>query len=376
MLDLLTQFLRFSLSSSVCNDFLSQIPCVVLQERAGNSFTTKMMAELQRRHQNSPLSTIIITPILPPSSSTSSSSSSSRTITPPENARPPHRVSSSGTVQIASPAATSVTALSQTGSSAWSPASRPSRIYGINSEAGSSSNIVGHNYHGQGQQQRQNQPYILESVPHAARQPVWWMDSSAVDLPRHGENERDCLVDCMARGGEEVKMRRVLHTVMHGVALALQSGVSLGVLSLFTWISLWKDEEGGLNGIPGGMLSNTPSLATTFVLILSSITLVVHEIYILSSVVLLYLHAAILTLTTVSAIAMWKNGVEEDNAMLKYTWISCSVFFLGTSGLAFLRAVVIWKVTGSDDVEGLGQVRGSREIVGESYATFQRPGSL
>lgn len=214
------------------------------------------MAELQRRNQNSPLSTTtVLSSALPPSSSSSSSSSSSRTITPPENARPPHRVSSSGTVQVVSPVATSVTAVSRTESSVWSPASRPSHIYGINSEIGSSTSFARHNHYGQGQQQRQSQPYVLGGdLPHAARQSFWGMDSSAVDLPRHGDGERDCLLDYTTRGENEVKMQRaILHTVMHGVLLALQSGVSLGVLTLFIWMSLWKDEEGGLNGIPGGM---------------------------------------------------------------------------------------------------------------------------
>lgn len=271
--------------------------------------------------------------------------------------------------------ATSVTALSQTESFAWSPASR---IYDINSEIGSSTSIAGHNQCGQGQQQQQNRSYVLGGVlPHAARQPFWWMDSSAIDLPRHGENEQDCLLDYTTRGGNEVKMQRaILHTVMHGVVLALQSGVSLAVLALFVWISLWKDEEGGLSGISGGVLNNVPSLATTFVLIVSSTTLVVHEIYILSPVVLLYLQAAILALTTVSTTGMWMTCVGEDDAMLKCVLISCSVFFLGTCGLAFLRAVVIWKVTSSDESEGLGQVNGDREVRGENYATFQRPESL
>lgn len=113
-----------------------------------------------------------------------------------------------------------------------------------------------------------------------------------------------------------------------------------------------------------------PSWATTFVLILSSITLVIHEIYIISPVVLLYLQAAILALTTVSVTAMWMNCVGEDDAMVKCVLISCSVFFLGTSGLAFLRAVVIWKVTGSDESEGLGRIRVDGQIQGENYATF------
>ncbi|EHK23346.1 uncharacterized protein TRIVIDRAFT_64202 [Trichoderma virens Gv29-8] len=308
--------------------------------------------EFQPQYENSPVSITIIPPSLPPSSSASSaSSSSSRTITPPDSALSPQRVSSSGTVQIASPEASSVTARSQTESSAWSPVSGPSRIYGITSETASSSTIAGHHYYGDGHQYRRNQPYIREGVPQAGRQPFWWMDSSAVDLPRHGDDERDCLLNDATRGGKEVKMQGVLHTVMHGVVLVLQCGVSLGVLTLFAWIALWKDEDGGLVGIPGSMLRSLPSLTTTFVLFISFVTLLIHEIYVLSPVVLLYLQAAILALTTVSATTMWMNCVQEDNVMLKCALISCSIMFWGMSGLAFLRAVVVWKVTSLDEDE-------------------------
>ncbi|KAM6478827.1 hypothetical protein HDV62DRAFT_370024 [Trichoderma sp. SZMC 28011] len=67
---------------------------------------------------------------------------------------------------------------------------------------------------------------------------------------------------------------------------------------------------------------------------------------------------------------MWMNCVGEDDTMVKRVWISCSIFFLGTSGLAFLRAVVIWKVTSPDESEGLGRTRADGEIQGENYATF------
>ncbi|UKZ49649.1 hypothetical protein TrVGV298_003896 [Trichoderma virens] len=221
--------------------------------------------EFQPQYENSPVSITIIPPSLPPSSSASSaSSSSSRTITPPDSALSPQRVSSSGTVQIASPEASSVTARSQTESSAWSPVSGPSRIYGITSETASSSTIAGHHYYGD---------------------------------------------------------------------------------------ALWKDEDGGLVGIPGSMLRSLPSLTTTFVLFISFVTLLIHEIYVLSPVVLLYLQAAILALTTVSATTMWMNCVQEDNVMLKCALISCSIMFWGMSGLAFLRAVVVWKVTSLDEDE-------------------------
>ncbi|KAL7951283.1 hypothetical protein V8C42DRAFT_356647 [Trichoderma barbatum] len=328
--------------------------------------------DIYQQHQKSRTSATIIAPAI----HSSSSSSSSRTITPPDNAPPPHRASSSGTVQIVSPVATSVTALSQTESSVWSPVSRPFRISGTISEAASSATVAGNDHHGHIQQRRrQNRQYALEGVPQASRPPFWWMDSSAVDLPRHTDDERDCLLESVARGGKEVKIRGVLHTVMHGVVLALQSGVSLGVLTLFAWMALWKDEDGGLSGIPGGMLHNMASLAATFVLVLSSGTLLVHEICMLSPVVLLYLQAAILALTTVSATSIWMNCVQEDDAVLKCALISCSILFWGTSALAFLRAAVVWKVTSLDDDEVLGQRRVDGEIRDEGYATFQGPGS-
>lgn len=122
-------------------------------------------------------------------------------------------------------------------------------------------------------------------------------------------------------------------------------------------------------------LRSMPSLATTFVLILSSATLLVHEIYLLSPVVLLYLQAAILALTTVSATSMWMNCVQEDNAMFKCALISCSILFWGTSGLAFLRAAVVWKATSLSEDEASGQRRVDGEIQGERYAFFQGSGS-
>lgn len=115
-------------------------------------------------------------------------------------------------------------------------------------------------------------------------------------------------------------------------------------------------------------LRKTPYLATAFVLVLSFATLLIHEVYLLSPVVLLYLQAAILSLTTVSATSMWMNCVREDDFVLKGVLISCSVVFWATSGLAFLKAVIIWKVTGLSEDEASTRNRG---IHGERYDTFQ-----
>ncbi|KAM0254511.1 hypothetical protein ACHAQJ_006731 [Trichoderma viride] len=137
-------------------------------------------------------------------------------------------------------------------------------------------------------------------------------------------------------------------------------------------MALWKSEEDDLNGKSRWLLRVMPSLATALVLILSSTTLLVHEIYLLSAVVLLYLQAAILALTTVSATSMWMNCIQEDNRLLKCALISCSILFWGTSGLAFLRAAVVWKVTSSSEDEMTRQTRRmDGRIQGERYATFQ-----
>ncbi|KAL7932503.1 hypothetical protein V8C35DRAFT_281702 [Trichoderma chlorosporum] len=324
-------------------------------EQIGNVSSQRIESHHSNHHQKSP-ALRINSHELP---SSSPSSSSSRTITPPDRAPPqsPHRASSSGTVQIVSPGANSFTGLSQTESSAWSPVSQASRNYGRTPESYSSATFGRHDHHGYNRPQQQQSL----GVPGRVGRPDLWRDSSPVDSPRHGDDEQDYLLDYAGRERKEGNMQEVLNTVMHGVVLALQSGVSLVVLSFLAWMALWKDEEDGLDGIHDGMLRNVSSLAAIFVLLLSFVTLLVHEVYILSSVVLLYLQAVILALTTVSATAMGMDCLQEDNFMLKCVMISCSILFWGTSGLAFLRAVVIWKITNLGEEEasgGWGGVRG------------------
>ncbi|PTB62385.1 hypothetical protein BBK36DRAFT_1129434 [Trichoderma citrinoviride] len=297
----------------------------------------------------------VFSPALPPPSSSSpeSSSSSSRSITPPH---PSHRVSSSGTVQIVSPGAMTSSSATFSGGG-WSPLGRRMQ-----------------------QQRRQRGQYGLGGgVPPEGGAPFWWMDGSTVDLlPRQGDDEceRGDLLGG-ARAGKRGEMRWLVHVVVHGVVLAMQSGVAVGVLTVFAWMGMWRDDRGDVGGVSGDMLRSIPSLATTSVLILSFATLMMHEIYLLSAVVLLYLQAAILALATVAAMSLWMKGVWEENGVAKCVLMSCGMMLWGTSGLAFLRAVVVWKVTTSlvGEDEGVGEGGRSGEVVQGGYATFRGSGS-
>ncbi|KAL6870333.1 hypothetical protein J3F83DRAFT_714430 [Trichoderma novae-zelandiae] len=295
----------------------------------------RQVSHPSHQHQSLPTCMTVFSPALPPppppSSSpvSSSSSSSSRTITPPHSSHPSLRVSSSGTVQVVSPGAMSVT----TGSGAWSPLGRVVSE-GVGSETSSTATISAYNHHdqdrndGQRQRQRQNQQYVLGGVPPAGRPPLWWMNDASA------------------------------------------SGAALGVLTAFAWMAMWRDDA-GLGAVSGGMLRSMSSLATASVLVLSFATLMVHEIRLLSPVVLLYLQAAILALTTISATSMWMECVREDDGMAKRVLVSCGTLLWGASAMAFLRAAVVWRVSLGED-EGAGGRSGDEAQGG--YATFQGSG--
>ncbi|ETS02569.1 hypothetical protein M419DRAFT_8200 [Trichoderma reesei RUT C-30] len=346
----------------------------------------------QVEHQSVPASTMtVFSPALPPppppplssSSPSASSSSSSRTITPPHTSLPNHRVSSSGTVQIVSPgAASSVAAVFPSGG--WSsPLGRMVSEGTVGSETSSTANVTAYYDYQAQQRQRQNyQQYVLGGgggrggrgggapVAGGGGMPFWWMDGSTADLPRHGDGdgvggagERAGLMlggggAAAAVGGEIQRSdaRWLVHAVVHGVVLAMQSGVAAGVLTVFAWMGMWMDDDGGFGGASGGILRSMPSLTTTSVLILCFTTLAFHEIHLLSPVVLLYLQAAILALATVAATSMWMKCVQEENGMVK--------------------AAVVWKVTSLGEAEGEGEGggggeegEGSGEEV-QGYATF------
>lgn len=62
---------------------------------------------------------------------------------------------------------------------------------------------------------------------------------------------------------------------------------------------------------------------------------------------LLYLQAAILLLTAVTAAFMWMGGIQVDNTVLKFILVGINILFSGMSLLAFVIAAVAWKVTNS-----------------------------
>ncbi|KAL7814836.1 hypothetical protein V8C26DRAFT_403354 [Trichoderma gracile] len=344
----------------------------------------RQASHAQEQQRSLPTSMTVFSPALPPPlssssppASSSSSSSSSRTITPPHTLRPNPRVSSSGTVQIVSPGATSGTAFPSGG---WSPLGRVVSG-GVGSETSSTAtgSAYDHQMQGHQQRQRQEQQYGLGGVPPAAgRTPFWWTDGSAVDLPRRGDGDGDGERTRLLGSGQtgngvedrRVEMRWLVHVVVHGVVLAMQSGAAVGVLTVFAWMGMWTDEGGLSGGVSGGMLRSISSLATTSVLILSFTTLVFHEIYLLSPVVLLYLQAAILALATVAATGMWMKCVQEESGIVKCVLMSCGMLLWVTCGIAFLRAAVVWKVTSLGEAEGEGEGEGNGEEV-QGYATFR-----
>ncbi|KAH0493197.1 hypothetical protein TgHK011_008114 [Trichoderma gracile] len=351
----------------------------------------RQASHAQEQQRSLPTSMTVFSPALPPplssssppASLSSSSSSSSRTITPPHTFRPNPRVSSSGTVQIVSPGATSGTAFPSGG---WSPLGRVvSGRVGSETSSTATGSAYDHQMQGQQQRQRQEQQYGLGGVPPAAgRTPFWWTDGSTVDLPRRGDGdgdgERRCLLGTGQTGNgvedRRVEMRWLVHVVVHGVVLAMQSGAAVGVLTVFAWMGMWTDEGGLSGGDSGEMLRSISSLATTSVLILSFTTLVFHEIYLLSPVVLLYLQAAILALATVAATGMWMKCVQEESGIVKCVLMSCGMLLWVTCGIAFLRAAVVWRVTswGEDEGQGTGGEDEGEGAGGErvqGYATFR-----
>ncbi|KAL7813188.1 hypothetical protein V8C44DRAFT_364024 [Trichoderma aethiopicum] len=327
------------------------------------------------QHQSAPTSMTVFSPALPPphsstsSSSSSSSSSSERTITPPHSS---HRVSSSGTVQIVSPGATS------SGMAALFPGVWPSSPLGRVGEEGvvgsEASTVPAYDYQSQDRQRRRYYPLAGDGTGSGGRRmtPFWWTDdgSAAGDVPlRRGDDdgERVRLLGG-GGGGARGEMRGLVNVVVHGVVLAMQSGVAVGVLTVFAWVGAWMGDDGNLSGVSGEMLRSIPSLTTTAVLILSFSTLIFHEVYLLCPVVLLYLQAAILALATVAATSMWVRCVREDNGVVKCVLVSCGTLLWVMCGIAFLRAAVVWKVTRSREDEGVGEEGGEE---GQGYATLE-----
>lgn len=211
------------------------------------------------QHQSAPTSMTVFSPaLLPPHSSTSScsssSSSSERTITPPHSS---HRVSSSGTVQIVSPGATS------SGMAALFPGVWPSSPLGrvgeegvVGSEASSTATVPAYDYQSQDRRRRYH-PLAGDGSGSGGRRmtPFWWTEdgSAAGDVPPQRGDDDGERVRLLGGRGATGEVRGLVNVVVHGVVLAMQSGVAVGVLTVFVWVGVWMDDDGGLSGVSGEM---------------------------------------------------------------------------------------------------------------------------
>ncbi|KAM0226388.1 hypothetical protein ACHAQD_000308 [Fusarium lateritium] len=157
-----------------------------------------------------------------------------------------------------------------------------------------------------------------------------------------------------------VEGRSVVSSVIHGLVLALQFTVTLGVFSALMWITVWKEDEPGNDF--GDWLWKLADPTLVAVLLLCSASLVIHEVKLLSSVALLYLESLILVATTVSSLVLWARCFQEESRSVKGVLMGCNVLMWGLALFAFVRAVVVWKVEASED-----EIDQERAVV---YGTF------
>ncbi|KAF5022028.1 hypothetical protein F66182_5911 [Fusarium sp. NRRL 66182] len=147
--------------------------------------------------------------------------------------------------------------------------------------------------------------------------------------------------------------RWVVSSVVHGLVLALQFTVTLGVFSALMWVTVWEENEPGNDFDDWLWRLADPTLVA--VLILCSASLFAHEVKLLSSVALLYLQSLILAATTVSSFILWARCFQEQSRSVKGVLMGCNVLMWGLALFGFIRAVVVWKVEASDD--GMEQER-------------------
>ncbi|RGP77487.1 hypothetical protein FLONG3_4406 [Fusarium longipes] len=157
-----------------------------------------------------------------------------------------------------------------------------------------------------------------------------------------------------------VEGRWVVSSVMHGLVLALQFAVTLGVFGALMWITVWKENEPGNDFDDWLWKFADPSLV--IVLLLCSASLIIHEVKLLSSVALLYLESVILVATTVASFVLWARCFQEESRSVKGVLMGSNVLMWGLAFFGFVRAVVIWRVEMNE-----GDVDQERAVM---YGTF------
>ncbi|KAJ4327533.1 hypothetical protein N0V84_002061 [Fusarium piperis] len=155
--------------------------------------------------------------------------------------------------------------------------------------------------------------------------------------------------------------RWVISSAIHGFVLVMQFAVSLGVFSALMWVTVWKEDEPGNDFTEWLWAFVDPILV--MLLLLCSITLLAHEVKLLSSVALLYLQSLILAVTTAASVVLWARCFQEQSPEVKGVLMGCNVMLWGLALFGFIRAAVVWKAELSEEA-GLDVERGV------AYGTF------
>ncbi|WAO86463.1 Hypothetical protein NCS54_00373700 [Fusarium falciforme] len=193
--------------------------------------------------------------------------------------------------------------------------------------------------------------------------------TSRMDNKQHGYDGRHIPVTIVRLEG-----RWIISSAIHGFVLVMQFAVSLGVFSALMWVTVWKEDEPGNDFTEWLWTFVDPILVT--LLLLCSVTLLAHEVKLLSSVALLYLQSLILAVTTAASVVLWARCFQEKSPEVKGVLMGCNVMLWGLALFGFIRAAVVWKAELSED-GGMDVERGM------AYGTFvswgvgdERRGSL
>ncbi|RMJ13518.1 hypothetical protein CDV36_006802 [Fusarium kuroshium] len=210
--------------------------------------------------------------------------------------------------------------------------------------------------------------------------PRWVSDEDEDDVRAWDEQSTSRMDNKLGFDGRNVPVtvvrlegRWIVSSAIHGFVLAMQFAVSLGVFSALMWVTVWKEDEPGNDFTEWLWTFVDPILIT--LLLPCSITLLAHEVKLLSSVALLYLQSLILAVTTAASVVLWARCFQEQSPEVKGVLMGCNVMLWGLALFGFIRAAVVWKAEVGDEV-GVDVERGV------AYGTFvpwggdERRGSL
>ncbi|PHH89388.1 hypothetical protein CDD83_6170 [Cordyceps sp. RAO-2017] len=152
-------------------------------------------------------------------------------------------------------------------------------------------------------------------------------------------------------GGGFLERRANLNTVMHGVALVGQAIVALAVSGALLAMTVW--EKGGSQSYFWKVLWTYVQPCVGLVFAACAAALVLHETRVLSAVAMLYVEAAILTMTMATSLALGLCVATHNSSQgVKGVVAACVTLMMGTAVLAFFRVVLVWWLVEDGDELG------------------------